>query len=553
MSKKKETNKTKGSASKQNSKKTALIIAAAAVVLAAVVLLAVFVIAPWIEGRTNVDPKPPVTHEMNTVAAQEGEKYEYVEYRGLRMPRQVAEILNQAEIDNAEACKNYGIAMNIGSNQISRPRFEMYYNYAYVEKVRECFYQLQSGQAGSTGFDINVAPEKQRYPFGQSEDYTWANRFTDNAVSNMQYYFAAFECAVDSKLQLTEEDFQRMIFEYEDIESSAESHAQTVDEYIKERVGENVTYPMYAAHIIMSFYATLSEENEIEKYKQAVTQKQLEDFYNEKKENLRVAKVRIYPIEAETYNEADINKIKTEADFLEYAEKTAIYSNYDAAASTEYWWIDCASISDAFGPAIGEWIFYNEHKKGDIALVQGTIFPCLIYIDTPAFEIATHQVIICEYTNSYDADETMIEQNKGYADELRNYFVDSGSTLEAANTLVKEGYGVEKAVSIQDYGTEIDKWVFDSARKAGDYARIDNADGSYFIYYLHENPEDYEWMRSARLAMALEAYDNAFTERVEKDFVYKVVSRNSIVDAWNHSYAIMKPYIQERKDIYGIK
>lgn len=538
---------------RQKKKKTAVIIAVAAVIVAAVVLLAVFVIAPWVRER-QYQPKPPVTHGINTVDPQQGDKYEYAEYRGLRMPKQVAEILNQAEIDNAEACKTYGIAATVGDYQVSRPRFEMYYNYAYAEKVSESIYYDRTGQMNTSGFDYSLSPEEQKYPGSDEQDYKWSDRFTDLALEDMQYYFAAFEYAVENKIQFTESDFQRMIYEYEYIKTNAESQAETVDEYIQKRVGENVTYEMYAAHGIMKYYAAEFQETEIEKYKQAVTQTQIEEYHKENADNLMLAKLRIYPIESEDYDEKELVKVKDEATFLDYAQKTNIYGeSYDAETVTEFWWVDRNTVSSRFGEAVGEWAFDKARVKGEVALVQGTLYNCLVYVDTPAYETATHQVLICEYPNVYNADEATIEDNKKNADLVQAHYVDNGKTKEALQDIIDEGYFEDKAVSVSDYGIEIDKWVFDSSRKEGDYVRIDNTDGSYFIYYLHENPEDYDWIRAARASLGLEAYDKAFAQKVEKEFKAERASEKSLSQAMKHAYEIMKPYVDERKQLYGLE
>ena len=99
---------------------------------------------------------------------------------------------------------------------------------------------------------------------------------------------------------------------------------------------------------------------------------------------------------------------------------------------------------------------------------------------------------------------------------------------------------------------ETDKMVC-YARKEGDYVRIDNSDGSYFFYYIGENSDDYDWKRAARETIALEEYDKAFADRVEKNFNAEKASEKSIAAAWKHAYDIMKPYVEERKQLNGLK
>jgi hypothetical protein len=115
----------------------------------------------------------------------------------------------------------------------------------------------------------------------------------------MQFYFAAFEYAVENKIELPDGQFQRMIYEYEMVKESAENNGMTLEEYLTAKVGEHVTYEMYAAHGIMTYYAAAFQEAELEKYRAAVTETELNQYFKENRSTLQVASIRLYPIEAE--------------------------------------------------------------------------------------------------------------------------------------------------------------------------------------------------------------------------------------------------------------
>lgn len=500
---------------------------------------------------TEATAKEAVTHNFQKVDSPEDSDYEYVDYRGLKMPAEVAVILNQAEIDNAEACKKYGVAMSIGDYQISRPRFEMYYNYACADKTSESLILDSQKQMNTTGFDYNKAPSEQKYPGSQDNNYTWADKFTDEAIENMQFYFAAFEYAVENKIELPEGQFQRMIYEYEIVKESAENNGMTLEEYLNAKVGEHITYEMYAAHGIMSYYAAAFQEAELEKYRAAVTETELNQYFKENRSILQVASIRLYPIEAE-YTEEQLNKVKDEATFLEFAQSTSPYNYYNAESATEYLWIDYNTIGGTFGEDISKWIFEGNRKAGEIGLVKGSLYECLIYIITAPYEITTHQALVCEYPNTYDATDEMKNENKLSADTAQEAYLEYGANKAAALKMEEELFGFNQAVSVADYGIEIDKWVFDPARKEGDCIRIDNNDGSYFIVYLNANPDDYDWVDVARGSIGGERYDIEFEKRINSEFVAKDKYPQYINDAWKHSYNILKPFIDERKSMYGL-
>lgn len=559
MSKKKEMNTKKSKASeaaaekKAKNKKIIIIAAVSVAVAAAIALLSVFVIKPWIDSRNAGVIKEATTYKSKPVDVQEGDSYEYVDYRGLRMPKEVAEMLNQAEIDNQEACKKYGVAMNIGKYQVSRPRFELYYNYSCSAKTRDSLTMAKNGQANTTGFDYNASPESQKYPASKEENYTWADKFTDDAIESMQFYFAAYEYAVANKVQLSDGMFQRMIYEYDEaIRQSAEGQGQTVEEYLEARVGEGITHAMYAAHTVMAYYAAEVQVTELEKYQNAVTREELTKYYNANKMHLQVAKVRIFPIETD-YQESELNALRDLKSFYAFAEAHNNYQNYDAESATEFWWVDYTYVSEAFGPGVADWIFGEEHAVGDIGMAPGLLYECIVYIEELPFEITTHQAVVCEYLYNYDADEASKTETKEMADALRDMFIEEGANKDAALYLVEENYGANLAVSVSDYGIEIDKWMFDPARKAGDYARIDTADGAYFVYYLNPNPDDYDWEDVARKSIGNERYDADFEEKVNTDFKCENKNTTNIKGAWDHSYAIIKPYVDEIKSLNGLK
>ncbi len=537
---------------KSSSKKLPVIIASCAGAVA-LILLVIFVIAPAIKEKIgNGGPVKPTTYEMESVSAQEGDSYEYVSYRNMRMPKQVAEILEKGEKDNASACEKYGVAVRIGDHSISRPLFEFYYNLSCAEKTRESLAMDLNGQANTTGFDYNLAPDKQDYPGSKDADYTWADKFTDEAIENIQFYYAAFQGASENKMILTDSQFQSLIYQYEYVNTYAEGKGQTVEQYLTERSGEHVTYEMYATYEIMRYYAAAYQESELEKHKSQVTETQINDFYKEYEKELSVVKARIFPIENYEYDESILNTIRTEADFLEYATQMTGRQGYDAEIVTRCWWVDYDAIAQTFGPQVADWIFKEKRTEGEIGLVNGSIFPCLIYIDTLPYESTSRQVVIYEAINSFEPTEEEIERNKGFAEEIQQTFLDGGGTKEAALKLVEDDIAYNKAVSTSDYGHTVNVWLFDSERKPGDYTVITTSDGSFFIYYLNDNPDDYDWIDIAIGSIGAEAYDIAFAKQVEDNYKVKNINDDVTAEAWNHSYEIIVPYIQERKDSFAL-
>ncbi len=544
--------KKKTETTKKSNKKLPIIIAAVAG-LAAIILLVIFVIAPAIKSKIdNGGPVKPTSYEMQSSPAQDGDTFEYVIYRNMRMPKEIAEILEQGEKDNAQACEKYGTVVKIGDHSISRPLYELYYNMLCADKTRESLSMDLNGQTNTTGFDYNLAPDKQDYPGSKEDGYTWADKFSDDTIKDLQFFFAAFDGASINGISLTENHFQSLIYQYEYVNTYAQGKNQSVEQYLSERSGEHITYEMYATYEIMRYYAAAYQEDDLEKYKAQITQNQIDDFYKEYKEELTLVKARIYPIESYEYDEAELKTLRTETDFLNYATKMTNQAGYNAEVVTRCWWVDYSAIANTYGPEVADWIFKEKRNPGEIGLVQGSIFPCLIYIETLPFESTSRQVIIYEAMNNYGADEDEIEKNKGFAEEIQQDFLNGGGTKEAALKLAEQDIAYNKAVSTTDYGYNVNVWLFAKDRKPGDYTTLTTDDGSFFIYYLNDNPEDYDWVDVALGSIGAEAYDAAFQKRVDKDYKQKNFNRSVAAEAWNHSYEIIVPYIQERKDSFAL-
>ena len=104
-------------AKKKEKQKKIIIGAVAAAIAVALVLVGVFVIKPFVQKKIEEKRQEQINASMPAV--KDAQKYEYnavdtpdgldnnnfnfVEYRNLIMPDEMAELLNQAEEDNAEA------------------------------------------------------------------------------------------------------------------------------------------------------------------------------------------------------------------------------------------------------------------------------------------------------------------------------------------------------------------------------------------------------------------------------------------------------------------
>lgn len=550
-------------AKKKEKQKKIIIGAVAAAIAVALVLVGVFVIKPFVQKKIEEKRQEQINASMPAV--KDAQKYEYnavdtpdgldnnnfnfVEYRNLIMPDEMAELLNQAEEDNAEACRNQGIALVIGEHQVSAPRFEIYYFEESIFTIAKLINQVQNNNnVNNTGYDFNKSPAEQEYR-GQEDFDTWADKFTDNATNQLTFSFVNFERAAEAGIQLTDTQFRTIMEGYQSVLTYAEENGITPDEYCEGYFGEGATYAMYASMVIMQEYANTYDAKQLDLIAQQVTDEELSAEYDKNPQSYLLASVTLFPVEGE-YEQSDLDAINTKQELIDYAAANPPSQNYDAQAETNYAWVTYQSFADAFGEAVAQWIFSSERKIGDIAVVQGTIFPCVIHIDALPFNSYSSEVIVFSSLFDEDITQEVVESVQGEVEGFKTDWENGefGTADEAGLEYAMNEIGIGERLTcrIGDFDYTADKWIHDPARKYGDYTVLTTPDGVYFIFFVKSNPDDFDWMKAVRYNLAQQKHNDTTQEIIDSS--YKVVARNetALANVYSHSNQVTQKFIQNR-------
>lgn len=567
MSSKKNLNKaekkSKNQAARKKEKQKKIIIGIVAAVAAAVLIaVGVIFVKPLIQAKIaereqeKINPSMPSvkdaqTYEYEEVDTPDGagnSKYTYVNYRGAKMPKEIADVLNQAETDNAAACKKYGIALVIGEHQISTPKFELYYYEESIFTIAKLINQVQSNNGqNNTGYDFKKAPAEQEY--GGKDYETWADKFTDDTINSLTFDLVNFDRALKAGTQLTDTQFRTIIEGYESILTYAEEDGITPNEYIANICGEGATYEMYAAMIIMQEYANTFDADELDRVAQKITEEELEKENKKNPDNHLLVSVTLYPVEGD-YSESEINAINTKQGIINYAQKRATSETYNAESETNHAWVSYKGLADTYGEAVAEWAFSDKRKIGDVDVVQGTIFPCLICVDELPF--ASNSVEAIVFSSSFDEDitEEVVKSVQGEVEDFKERWekgefgsADEAGLEYAINTL---GVGERLTLRIGDYAFNADKWLHDPARKYGDTTVITTQDGVYFFFFVKSNTEDLDWKYAVRYNLAQQRHNDITESLINTE--YKVTARNEVAlsKAYAHSNKVMQKFIANR-------
>ena len=459
-----------------------IIIAAVALLLAAAIIVAVVLVKK--ENGTN-----PSGTEIETLA-NDGGQYTYAKYKETSLPVEFVEILNKAEADSAAACKNQGVVLEIGDRKISVPEFVMYYYDEYSYKVQSTQYSIEQTGANRTGFNLDILPSEQK---SINNNETWEETFIEDAVTKMKEVYMIFDLAVKEGTKLNVITIAEIIQNMEMIENSAKEKGMTADESLAEFYGEGMTAAMYCARDIMMYYASAYETEKLAEISESYTEKQLNEVIEYDRHDYTVFLGRVYPIEG-IYNEAEVAAVTNEQEFLDYASKNHPVEGYDAESMTKCVYVTRERISSVYGTEVGEWIFNDTRKAGDIAVVQGALFNYLCYIEQPPHLATSRNIITCQQGYPETASEEERKNIYNSISEKYDEWKENDGTKQGFidMSLAMNGVG-EATVRVEEYYYKISDWIFDNVRRPGDHEIIDTEVGCVAVYYVGNNENDFDW------------------------------------------------------------
>lgn len=493
----------------KKSVKGIVIAAAAFVLVAAIVLTVVFVVKPG----SNEDTTTTTQDLRYTVPGANG--YTYVDYKGASMPQEFVDILTQAELDREAACKEHGTALEVGNIKISHPEFISYYYDQYSIQKSEIEYSIQKVGSNRTGYNPEIMPDEQQCI---NQDYTWAEDFTLKAISTIQANYRSFERALESGIVLTEDEVTTTISQFEVLSLASKFQQRSVEELLEELYGEGYTEAMFKAREIMLAYKEKYESVSMQELAGSYSEKELQDELDRDDSAYTVIVGRVYPIEGK-FDAAEVSRINTEAEFIEYANANNPDENYSAEIKTLCNYINKETISASFGEEVGDWMFSEERVAGEIAVVKGQIYRYLVYIEKLPYLSVSRKIMY--YGFDYD-ENTSVEERAKKLETLKAQYEEwkkAGATEAGFEELCinNSGLGVHDA-RLGDFYYVIENWIFDSSRKPGDCEVIDSDVGCAAVYYMGENDGDYDWKDNMKTNKAKADFNEEYKADVEKNY-----------------------------------
>ncbi len=415
-------------------------------------------------------------------------------------------------------------AVTIDNVKYSLTDFNFYYKNMYLQ-----YYQSM----GNTGIN-SLLPDTQKslksQIYDQETGETWAEFFTRTALDQMKEDNRIYIEAQKAGFELSEEDKQEIEREISNVLGMAVTYGYPdLDSYLRAVYGKgmNETYFRKAterAYLVDAYTKYVRDAF-------VYTPEELEAFYNEKKDSYDTFTYRYFLVKADEVNEEDYEDEAA----LEEAKKQALAAAgakaeaYVAAITDEQSFIDKAREYDAelykdddatlrvykgelLGATYGDWLKEAGRSEGDVSAFESTNGYYVVYfvsrsdnhyktVDAQMIRIAPDEVNANLYTDDQEGYDAAVakakEEAKELAEKINDEWLAAGATQEKLSELA-ETYladitesGLTENIYRKQMPDEVDAWLYDPERKAGDHTLIYSETMGYYILYFAGPGEQY--------------------------------------------------------------
>ena len=382
-----------------------------------------------------------------------------------------------------------GTYITVGGEKVTKVEFD--YNYAMA---RTSFIAQNSYYLSMMGMDASNI-DNQMY----STDLTFRDYFEQQAVDNIQSTKAMkVEAQAAGFSYNTDEEYEQTM---EELRSSATENSMSLNKFLKSMFGSYATESRLEK-VIREGILTTAYYEQMEDASQP-SDAEIDSYYEENKNNYDVVDYHMTIVEAELPTTAPDGTPTLDADGNEVAYQpteeeitTAMEEAKKAAGAVEITGLAGGDFYEAQSYSytnylLSDWLFDQARVKGDTTVVEDSInhrylvasFDQRYRVETPTVDArvivtmsADAQSILTEWQSGSATEESFIELCKRYGE----------NSVEG---------GLYEGLRTDSMSEEINTWLGDTARKAGDAAAFTEEDGSNYVFY-YVGPNDPAWKLS---------------------------------------------------------
>ena len=438
-------------------------------------------------------------------------------------------------VPNLAFTKRWATAATIGDTRISTAEF----SYSYISSFYT-YYNTMVSYVGQQYVGISTAKSLRNQDM--SADQTYSEYFCETALEQLKQMIVLSEEEEKNGFKLSDEKQKEYEAAMKAVDEAAEKQNMSADKYLKRIYGLGVNREVVDKMTYRAYLATAYQDMITEGFE--YTEKQLEDYYKENKNTfdkltLRYQKFGVAAATedtaAVTYEDAKkqaetfFQKVKDADSFsaaaLELAKQKAEDPDKVTTENTLKTDTTYSSLKSA-NEALADWATDSRRKEGDCEIIDAgeDVGYYVAYMITPAHRDdyntvdMRHILISLSSEDAKDSDKKAeaLKKAQKLLDEWKKGEATEESFAELADKNSDDGAegGLYEKVYKGYMVEEMEKWLFDEERKAGDCEVVYTEDyGYHVVYFVGEN--DPYWMVRVENTMRNNDYNDFFDKASE--------------------------------------
>ena len=482
-------------------KRKAVIISAAAVLAVFLVVMTVFFIVPEIRADKYI--------KSGNAAFSAGKNEEALSY--YKQAQEINPLGKKAQSKIDEVNK-----------AISKKELEdrlAIFHYNYLVRWNSLCTNAQQGFSSASGYDYSASPADQIKEYSNigNETVTWADYLAEQTVAYLNELNALYDYAVSMGYKLSENESESIDANINQIKEGAKESGISFEEYISKSYGKKVSEAFFRNQMEKEMIVERFSAEWTDSAEKNYSDEEIKEIYEKDKSAYDVADFRIYCFDDYNYGEQAkvyANKIaisaKDEKTFVDYVMKFSAkgtFESRDEADSATYsYGIGKASIEANLNSEAAKWALDSSRKAAETKVFTMTVsdvtYYYVFFVVKPAYQKTVVDVrhiylrtVDSDY-NSYSADKikeiqatvSEIENLWTKSDKSEEYFAQLASKYTDDPDTVDEG-GLVENISVGQMPEEFNEWIFNNARKNGEFTVLKSSYGYHIIYFIDKSDE----------------------------------------------------------------
>lgn len=400
---------------------------------------------------------------------------------------------------------------------VSHSMMEYFFNSYYRNFAND-----YAAKLSQMNLDTGKSLKNQKY----SDEYSWFDYLLAQTLRQVQQLLYLNEAALESNLELTEDDKQKIDDTLARYDATASENDTSTAFYLKNLFGNSVNETtvrkcLELQMLASGYNAKLEEE-------QSFTDAQLQTYFDENnKEYTMIGLIRAVVPSEDAQSFADAENEDAFVHLLEnlWLDQEPNLTEEELAEKLDKAYVRRAGFVK--NAEFSQWAFdsarepYETYITGDKTENNETI----VYMLLPAVDDSIGQVAYRDSTPLKNLKYILFQPEKSETaeacaqrakDNFDKWQKEGKLSSEAAFDALVQEYDGDTSLALErgQLTGKLEEWIFDAARKEGDVSVITVDEGTYVLYMLADGEP--QWKSAVRKDMLQEALDAALEKLAEQ-------------------------------------